>query len=320
MDRGEGGVVKPLAMLAAALLASCAAPSERAEGGEQPTIVSLNPCTDAILAEVANPAQILAISHYSHDPRASSMDPAAARRFRATGGTVEEVLALAPDIVVAGTFLPPASRAAFERLGIRVETFGIVSSVEESTAQVRRLALLAGQEERGEVLASRIDEALAETSYDGVRPSALLWQQGGITAGPDALVTKLLEHAGFASHAAARGLGQGAYLPLERVLADPPDVILSASGERMLTHHVLNDLPNTYFTNLDPSLTYCGGPTIIRAVRALASVRHSLEAPLPLAGGAGGGHGLTAAHSAATSLALRSASLATPPAGGRGLE
>src|SRR5690606_19487285 len=241
-------------------------------------------------------------------------------RFRATGGTVEEVLALAPDIVVAGTFLPAASRVAFERLGIRVEAFGIASSVEESTAQVRRLALLAGHEERGEALASRIDEALAETSYDGTQPSALLWQQGGITAGPEALVTKLLEHAGFASHAAARGLGQGAYLPLEQVLADPPDIILSAGGERMLVHPVLNDLPDTYFAKLDPSLTYCGGPTIIRAVRVLASVRHSLDAPLPQAGGVGGGHGLTATHPAATSLAPRSASLAATPAGGRGLE
>lgn len=299
------------------LLASCT-PAERAEHRRYPAIVSLNPCTDAILAEVADPAQILAISHYSHDPRASSMDLAAALRFRAIGGTVEEVLALAPDMVVAGTFLPPSSRSAFERLGIRVETFGIASRVEESLAQVRRLAALAGHEPRGEALASRIGEALAETRYDGVRPSALLWQQGGITAGPDALVTKLLVHAGFASHAAARGLGQGAYLPLERVLADPPDAILSAGGERMLTHPVLDDLPDTYFAKLDPSLTYCGGPTIIRAARALASVRHKIEAPLPPAGGVGGGHGLVAAHPAATSLVRRSAGLAASPADGRG--
>ena len=270
-------MVRGLAVLAALLLASCAGPADQAEHRQHPTIVSLNPCTDAILAEVADPAQILAISHYSHDPRATSMDAATARRFRATCGTVEEVLALDPDIVVAGTFLSPSSRAAFERLGIRVETFGIASSVKESTAQVRRLAKLTGHEERGEALAARIDEVLAETSYDGVRPSALLWQQGGITAGPDALVTKLLEHAGFSSHAAARGLGQGAYLPLEQVLADPPDVILSAGGERMLTHPVLNDLPYTYFTKLDPSLTYCAGPTIIRAARALASLRHDIR-------------------------------------------
>ena len=98
MDRGEGGVVRGVAFLAALLLPSCAGPPEQVEHRQHPAIVSLNPCTDAILAEVADPAQILAISHYSHDPQATSMDLAAALRFRATGGTVEEVLALAPDI------------------------------------------------------------------------------------------------------------------------------------------------------------------------------------------------------------------------------
>ena len=79
-------------------LAGCAA-SPPPAARERPTIVSLNPCTDAILAIVADPAQLLAISHYSQDPRSSSMDVAKARRFRATGGTAEEVVALAPDVV-----------------------------------------------------------------------------------------------------------------------------------------------------------------------------------------------------------------------------
>ena len=79
-------------------------------------MVSLNPCTDAVLAQVADPGQLLAISHYSLDPRATSMELAAARRFAATGGTVEEVLALEPDIVVTGSFLPPATVQAATRL------------------------------------------------------------------------------------------------------------------------------------------------------------------------------------------------------------
>jgi iron complex transport system substrate-binding protein len=269
-------VVRRLSLVGTALLAACAQP-QQAEQAARPTIVSLNPCADAILAEVAEPAQLLAISHYSHDPRSTSMDLAEARRFRATGGTVEEVLALGPDLVVAGGFLPPATRAAFERLGIRVETFGVPGSVAGSEAQVRRLAALAGQEERGEMLIARIDEVLERIRRGGERPSALLWQQGGIVAGPDALVTQLLVHTGFASHAAARGLGQGAYLPLEQVLADPPDVILSAGGERALAHPILKSLPGTYHAKLDPSLTFCGGPTIVRAAERLASLRHDIR-------------------------------------------
>jgi iron complex transport system substrate-binding protein len=254
---------------------------------DHPTIVSLNPCTDAILAEVADPAQVLAVSHYSHDPRATSMPLAAARRFRATGGTVEEVLALDPDVVVAGSFLPPATAQAFRRLGVRVETFGIVPDLAENAAQVRRLAALAGHPERGEALLARIDAALAATRHEGPPLTALLWQSGGIVPGEDTLIARLMRHTGFASHSAARGLGQGAYLPLERVLADPPEVVLAAGGERMLTHPALRTLEGVRYERLDPSLLFCGGPTLVRAAERLAEIRVSI--PLPLAGGARGG-------------------------------
>ena len=263
-----------VALLAVALTA-CAAPPTGSRAGA-PTLVSLNPCTDAVLAEVADPAQILAVSHYSHDPRASSMPLAVAQRFRATGGTVEEVLALDPDVVVAGSFLPPATAQAFDRLGIRVETFGIVPDLEENAAQIRRLAVLAGHPERGEALVARIDAALAETRHDGEPVTALLWQQGGIVPGEDTLIAHLLAHAGFASHSAARGLGQGAYLPLEQVLADPPELVLAAGGERMLTHPALRGLEGTRYERLDPTLLFCGGPTVIRAAEQLAAIRGSI--------------------------------------------
>jgi iron complex transport system substrate-binding protein len=262
-----------VAAFAGMTITGCGQRPAAAPTGERPTIVSLNPCTDAILAEVADPAQVLALSHYSHDPRATSMPLAQARRFRATGGTVEEVLALDPDVVVAGSFLPPATAQAFARLGVRVETFGIVSDLGENAAQVRRLAALAGHPERGEALLARIDRALAAARHDGLRVSALLWQQGGIVPGEETLIARLMAHAGFASHSAARGLGQGAYLPLERVLADPPAVVLAASDERMLTHPVLRRLEGVRYERFDPALLFCGGPTVVRAVERLAEIR-----------------------------------------------
>ena len=255
-------------------LSGCAWQSPVAESASYPTIVSLNPCSDAILAEVAQPAQLLAISHYSHDPRASSMPLRQARRFLVTGGTVEEVLALDPDVVVADPFIAPATRAAFERLGIRVEVVGIATSIPESEAQVRQLAALAGHPARGEALVDRIEAALAATRREGRLP-ALLWQQGGLVPGEGTLATELLAHAGFASHSAARGLGQGAYLPLEEVLADPPQVILAAGSERAQAHPALRSL-DAPVARIDPTLLYCGGPTIPRLARRLAEVRDSL--------------------------------------------
>lgn len=268
-----------------AALGGCtsAAPPQSPESG-RPTIVSLNPCTDAVLAEVADPAQVLAISHYSKNPRSSSMDPAIAARFPATGGTAEEVAALKPDLVIAGTFLPPATRVALARMGIRVVTVGIASSVGDSLAQVREVAALAGHPERGEQLAGRIEQALAMAAPPaGSTPiPAIMWQSGGIVPGESSLVGDMMRRTGFSSHSAARGLKQADYLPLERMLADPPRVIFAAGfadseEDRMLSHPTLRALEGTQYARFDPSLLYCGGPTLTRAVARLAQVRRAVS-------------------------------------------
>jgi iron complex transport system substrate-binding protein len=258
-------------VLALLLLTGCA-PQPRG-AGPHPTIVSLNPCSDAILAAVTAPGQLLAISHYSHDPAATSMPLDQALAYRATGGTVEEVLALDPDVVVASSFLPPATAAAFARLGIRVETLGVASSVAQSQQQVRQLAALAGHADKGEALVAQIAAAWDRAAYHGPPTATLLWQEGGIVPGRGSLIAQLLEHSGFALHSAARGLGQGAYLPLERVLADPPALVLAAADEPMLHHPALAQVPGLRHEPFDPALLYCGGPSIVAALERLVEVR-----------------------------------------------
>jgi iron complex transport system substrate-binding protein len=254
-----------------------------------PTIVSLNPCTDAILAEVTAPGQLLAISHYSHEPRGTSMPLAKAQRFPATGGTVEEVLALDPDAVVTSSYVDPATARAFTRLGIRVERVGIASTIAESKAQIRHLAALARAPERGKTLISRIDSAVAAAHRTGPPVSALVWQEGGLVPGSHTLVAQLLANSGFASLSAARGLEQGAYLPLERVLADPPALVIAAGDERMHDHPALRHLAGVRYATIEPNLLYCGGPTIPRLAARLAALRDGIATPLPFRGEVGVG-------------------------------
>ena len=257
----------------ALVLAGCAGAETRAPAGERPTIVSLNPCTDAILAEVTAPGQLLAISHYSKDPRASSMEPATAARYRATGGTVEEVLALDPDVVVASSFIAPATRAALEDLGLKVVTFGAANTVAESEAQVRALAALAGDEGAGEALVWRMEAALGKAAARGRPVEAALWQPGGIVPGAESLVSELMQRTGFTSYSAARGMAQADYLSLEQVVADPPEMLLVAGSETGQDHPVLRGLPQMRRADFDTRLIYCGGPTVIRAAERLSAIR-----------------------------------------------
>ncbi|MGE5953056.1 MAG: ABC transporter substrate-binding protein [Qipengyuania vulgaris] len=239
-------------------------------------MVSLNPCTDAILAEVTAPGQLLAISHYSKDPSSSSMEPEDAARFAATGGTVEEVLALDPDVVVASSFLAPATRAALEELGVEVVTFGGTATVEDSLAQVRELAALVGNEAAGERLVTDIASALEEVSPDRPALEAALWQPGGIVPGEASLVSDLLRRTGFAGYGAARGMAQADYLSLEQVVTDPPEVLLIAGSERGQAHPALDNLAGMRRESFDTRLIYCGGPTIIRAAERLAEIRTTM--------------------------------------------
>lgn len=260
----------------ALLLGACApAPPREADGPRivslNPKIVSLNPCADAILAEIA-PRHLLAVSHYSHDPASASMDVALARRFPAISGSAEEVAALAPDVVIAGTFLPPATEQALRRMGLRVVKTGSIASVADARAQVRDLAALAEAHDAGEAMVARIDAALADAAWRGEPAEALVWQAGGLVPGEATLVADLLRHTGFASFSAGRGLGQGAVVPLENVLADPPRVLLSAGEGRMQNHPALTRLAGHRAT-FDTRLTWCGGPTIPEAAARLARIR-----------------------------------------------
>nr|WP_277754196.1 ABC transporter substrate-binding protein [Porphyrobacter sp. GA68] len=250
------------------------------EQAGRPTVVSLNPCVDAVLVEVADPRQVLALSHWSGDPASSSLPQELARRYAVTGGTVEEVLALGPDLVLASSFLDPATRDALDRLGVRVELFGIAGTLAESKAQVRRIAALIGSPAAGERLVGRMRLAVADAAPPaGAQPvDTVLWQPGGIVPGRGTLVAELLERTGFANGAAARGYRQADYLPLEAVVADPPELLLVAGHDPGQVHPVLDALPGMTRTKLDPALLYCGGPTVVRAAQRLAALRRTMEA------------------------------------------
>ena len=260
-----------LALAACAPAASAPPPHDAAH----PRIVSLNPCLDAILVEIAPPEQVLALSHYSRDARSSSIPAGVAKRYGVTGGTAEEVIAQAPDLVLASVYLPQPTKSALERAGLGVATFGSPTSIAESAAQVREVARLAGRSEAGEALAARISQASPQT-----RPavSALLWQPGEIVAGEQTLIAELMRQEGFVSTAAARGLKQADRVSLEDVVAHPPIVLLVAGDAPGQRHPLLEGArKHMLVAPFDPALLYCGGPTIPHARARLRAIRAQVE-------------------------------------------
>lgn len=250
-----------------------------------PRVVSINPCVDAVLMQVADAGQIAGISHYSQDPRATSIPLGLARRFKVTSGTAEEVVALAPDVVIAGGHVAPSTILALKRLGVRLVQLTVPETIAENEAQIRTIAATVGHPARGTALIARIDAAVAAARpASGAPIPALIWQGGGLVPGGGTLADELLRDSGFHNLSVDYGLKKWDVLPLEYLIARPPRVLLSlGSGaddrDRMLHHPVLGSLAGRVaFRPYPGRLLQCGGPSIIDALGTLAAIRRGLPA------------------------------------------
>jgi iron complex transport system substrate-binding protein len=246
-------------------------------------VVSLNPCLDVILVRVADRRQVAALSHYARDPQGSTI-AAVAKTFPVTYGSAEEVAALAPDLVLLSRYTPQATQTVLKRMGVRVASFGLPSTAAESLAQVDEIAALVGRPERGRALRASIERALAGMAPPAGtrRLSALVFQPGGFASAEGTLMDEMLRQAGFINAAARYGLKQSVNVPLERLIADPPDVLLAGApypgapswAERVVRHPALARVEARMLRAAFPErLLYCGGPVLIDTAAALVRAR-----------------------------------------------
>jgi iron complex transport system substrate-binding protein len=284
--------LKQWALLAVLLLAGCAraAPASQARGPDVARrIVSMNPCVDAVLRDVADPGQIAAISHYSHDPRSTSVPLDWALRYPANDGSAEDVIAASPDLVIAGPHVAVQTIAALKRLGIPLLQVTVPETIEENKVQITAIAARIGRTEAGRALNSRIDAELARSRWTGRAAPALIWQGSGLVPGKGTLADELLTHAGFRNLSPELGLSKWDILPLEGLFLHPPQVLLAGRADmgagdgdanRMLSHPALRKAGKRFrIENYPANLLHCGGPVIVRSLERLAGVRRELERP-----------------------------------------
>lgn len=276
------------ALVAGGLAAGLGLGSARAAPASPPPveprrIVSLNPCLDVILAHVADRSRIAALSHYSRDRYGSTIADIA-RTLPFTYGTAEEVIALEPDLVLTGRPSSVSLLNTLERVGIRTLQFSVPETVADSLAQVREVATLVGRPGRGAAVVDRIEAALAAAapSPGTRRVSALVFMPGGFASGPGTLMDEMMRRAGLENVIARYGLRGSANVPLEFVIADPPDLLLSGEpsrglpgrAQRVMEHPALARVAGGMERAVFPErLLFCGGPVLIQTAAALSRAR-----------------------------------------------
>jgi len=236
-------------------------------------IVSLNLCADQYLLALADPGQIAALTRFARDPEMSA-GAAKARRLPVSAGTMEDVLALRPDLVIAG---PGRLQRTMARLdGRRVGALELppAETYAQIAEQVRRVAAAVGHPERGEALVARMDRDLARLRPAGRGRVAAYYQRRGYLTGTGTLIDDLMRRVGLRNLAGRLGDASLQRVSLERIALARPDYLVAETatdrvvdqGTEMLHHPVLAPIPRL---RLPQAWTVCGGPAYVTAARSL---------------------------------------------------
>ena len=236
-------------------------PAARAGG-----VVSLNLCADQLLVLLA-PERVAALEPMARDHALSFVANQARAICRACARMRKRCCVCIPTWCWRGdTVRRPPSRLLRAR-GVRVEQIEEPQDFAAIAAQVRKVAALLGTPARGAALVADMQARLAALPHEQ-RGTALFWEAGGWSAGPGSLADTVLRVAGW------RDGGTGGRMGVERILADPPDLLVTdtvsaypSMATNLAWHPALRGLARR---SVDPALMICGGPFTVAAAEALA--------------------------------------------------
>ena len=258
-------------LLASVVGASNAAPQR---------IVSLNLCADELVLRLAPPGTVKSVTWLARDPTLSNVS-ALAHEVPVNRGLAEDVVPLAPDLVIAGAYTTRTAVALLQRLGIPVLELPVPSSVDEALAQIATVAAALGATEKGTQLIADIRSGLSEVPIAPTGSShviAAVYQPNGLTIGKGSLVNDLLNRAGLRNLAVERRIDNYGELPLEVLLFARPDLLIINEDEDRgpaLAYEVLRHpaLVRRYrgarVVSVPSAWWSCPGPRLVDAVQRL---------------------------------------------------
>jgi iron complex transport system substrate-binding protein len=183
-------------------------------------IVSLDYCADQFVLALADRQQITALSIGSL--RDDSYFRSRARGIRQTRGTLEEVLALRPDLVVRNWGGPWDAEQVYGRFGVRVLQVGDTPDFAAARADLLDAAQALGHPERGARVARDLDTRLARLAATRSNAPVMYLSGGGAVAGSGTMIDSIITAAGGRN---IRTEASWQVLPLERLVQTPPALI-----------------------------------------------------------------------------------------------
>jgi iron complex transport system substrate-binding protein len=227
-------------------------------------VVSLDLCTDWLLARYAPRERVAALSPLSRE----SGEPVVDASWPTHDGTIERILQFDPDLVVTGQYNALLLRERLRSLGLRVAVLPLPTRLADIAGYERRLLDLLG-------LSTALADAPSPPVSDAApRKRLLLLGANGIGTGRGTLEDEVLAQAGWANYLPGPGYQR---LDLERIAMDPPDAVLRAApagpalANRFAEHPVLKSVvPASRWLITDTWRWQCPGPWTWDLVRELS--------------------------------------------------
>jgi len=276
--------------IAVLLLAGCGPFASVASAAPQ-RVVSLNLCADELVLRLAARGTVKSVTWLARDGALSNVSELA-QAVPVNRGLAEEIVPLAPDLVIAGAYTTRTAVALLRRLSIPVLELAVPRSVDEALAQIVTVADALGTPATGAQLVAEIELRLAAlplAADASAQPVAALYQPNGFTTGPATLVNDLMSRAGLRNLAVERRIDRYGVLPLELLLLAQPDLLIMNAFEgrgpamayEVLRHPALAQRYHGVRVVSVPTAWWsCAGPRLVDAVQRLQQAAQKLPAPL----------------------------------------
>lgn len=214
----------------------------------KPRVASVNLCTDQLLLLLADHEQIVSLSYLSADPQYSDWS-AQASAYPLNHASAEELVALQPDLVLAGLYNDHYTLNFLESLGISVARVARADSLGGLFKPMLKVGALIGQAERAEAmvadLQARMSQVLLRRQVTDKRLAIL--GPNAYTQGAGTLTDELIKLAGLRNLASELGKQGNAEYSLEELLVAQPELIAiedntinrNSLAQRLLQHPAL---------------------------------------------------------------------------------
>ena len=231
-------------------------------------IASLNLCTDEYLLLLARPDEIASVTRLAQDPAESPLWRQA-RAFPANRGSVEQVIATRPTLLLTMGGSGRSSGQLARRMGLRTIDLPYATSIADVAGNMRRVAVAMGDRRRADPWLKRL-AVLQSGAIPGQR-DAIYLSGGGNSLSAGSTGAAWLALAGLRQRALPGGRAT-----LETLLVAPPTVVVRSDyrrgqmsqGMRWFDHPIVKRLEQRSVTT-DGRAWTCGGPLMVSEIERL---------------------------------------------------